>query len=177
MKSAAACLPLLLALALPALAADPAPLRLADGFATPLQVDASVLASLPRRSVDASDHGTPARWEGVDVADLLRKAGAPLDKALRGDNLAKCVLFSAADGYRVVFALAEFDAAFGNSGALLADTRDGKPLAAGEGPYRLVVPREQRAGRWIRQLTRVDLLDCGGKPAAAPETPAAPHAH
>ena len=110
------------------------------------------------------------------MVELLRKAGAPLDKALRGDALSKCLLFSAADGYRVVFALAEFDPAFGNSGALLADRRDGKPLDAKEGPFRLIVPREQRAGLWIRQLIRIDLLDCGGKPAST-ATPAAAHAH
>lgn len=83
--------------------------------------------------------------------------------------------FSAADGYRVVFVLAEFDPAFGNSGALRTDRRDGKPLDAKEGPYRLVVPREQRAGRWIRQLTRVDLLDYGRQPGST-ATPAAAHA-
>jgi len=109
------------------------------------------------------------------MVESLRKAGAPLDKALRGDALSKCLLISAADGYRVVFTLAEFDPAFGNSGALLADRRDGKPLDATEGPYRLAVPREQRAGRWINQLTRVDLLDCGGNPACT-RTAAAVHA-
>lgn len=156
----------------------PAPLRLADGFATPLQVDAALLASLTRTHVEASDHGKPARWDGVALTELLSKAGAPAGKQLRGAGLSLCLRFSAADGYRTVLALAEFDPEFGNAGALLADTRDGKPLDANEGPYRLILPREQRAGRWIRQLERVDLLDCGDAPAAKPAAAdAAGHDH
>lgn len=156
-------------LALSAAAADsgrPAPLRLADGFAAPLQVDAALLASLPRSHVEASDHGKPARWDGVALGELLSKAGAPTGKQLRGAALNLCLRFSAADGYRVVLALAEFEPDFGNAAALVADTRDGKPLDANEGPYRLILPHEQRAGRWIRQLERIDLLDCASAPAA-----------
>jgi hypothetical protein len=35
---------------------------------------------------------------------------------------------------------------------LLADRRDGQPLAAAEGPLRLVVPDEKRHARWVRQV-------------------------
>ncbi len=88
MKIAAICVSLLSVFATVAQADDTAaPLRLVDGFTTPLQVDAAALASLPRTGVEASDHGTPAHWEGVAMVELLRKAGAPLDKALRGDAL------------------------------------------------------------------------------------------
>jgi Oxidoreductase molybdopterin binding domain len=131
------------------------------GFPQPLQLDAAALAQRPRRQVEASDHGTAARWEGADLQELLAAAGAPLGKALRGPNLTRCVLVSAADGYKVIFALAEFDPEFGNNGALLADRRDGKPLDAKEGPFRLILPREQRAGRWVRQVTTIELRDCG----------------
>ncbi len=64
-----------------------------------------------------------------------------------------------ADGYRSAFALAEFDAAFGNLEAVLADTRDGKPLGPAEGPFRLVLPTDARQARAVRQITRVELID------------------
>lgn len=76
-------------------------------------------------------------------------------------------MVNAADGYRVVFALAEFDTEFGNAGAVLADRRDGKALDAKEGPFRLVIAREKRAGRWVRQMNQIELTHCGLGPAAA----------
>lgn len=140
-----------------AAAASAAPLTVTGEIKQPLTVDAALLRSLPRERVEALDHGKPGTWEGVKLAALLEKAGAPLGDALRGRNLAGYVLVSAADGYRVVFALAEFDAAFGASGAILADTRDGKPLDAHEGPYRIIVPAEKRPGRWVRQVQNIEL--------------------
>ncbi|MGE3541290.1 MAG: hypothetical protein AB7N91_28130 [Candidatus Tectimicrobiota bacterium] len=61
-------------------------------------------------------------------------------------------MIEAADGYRVVFALPELDPAFTERLVLLAEQRDGQPLAATEGPLRLVVPGEKRQARWVRQV-------------------------
>lgn len=138
-------------------AAVATPLTISGELKQPLTVDAALLRSLPRESVEALDHGKPGKWEGVKLSTLLEKAGAPLGDTLRGRNLAGYVLVSAADGYRVVFALAEFDAAFGASSAILADTRDGKPLDAHEGPFRIIVPAEKRPGRWVRQVQNIEL--------------------
>jgi hypothetical protein len=67
------------------------------------------------------------------------------------------VLVSAADNYHVLFTLPELDASYTDHIALIADQRDGAPLAASEGPYRLIVPFEKRDARWVRQVTAVDL--------------------
>lgn len=162
---------LCLCLASPTLAettAAPAPAEVRFiGFAQNRTYDAAALTQLPRQQVEASDHGTPARFEGVALLELLRQAGAPVDKSLRGPALSQCVVVNAADGYRVVFALAEFDTEFGNAGAVLADRRDGKALDAKEGPFRLVIAREKRAGRWVRQVNQIELTHCGLGPAAA----------
>ncbi|HJU37981.1 MAG TPA: molybdopterin-dependent oxidoreductase [Tahibacter sp.] len=147
---------LLLLVATGAAAQEPA-VRFDGDFATPLSVDRAALAKLPRTTVSASDHGKPGTWEGVAFDELLKQAGAPLGDALRGGKLASFVVVGATDGYRVVFSLAEFDAAFGATRAILADTRDGKPLDAHEGPFRLIVPDEKRPGRWVRQVDRVEL--------------------
>jgi hypothetical protein len=74
---------------------------------------------------------------------------------LRGDNLATYVLVRAADGYKVVFPLAELDPAFTDRVVLLAELRDQKPLTDPEGPLRLVIPDEKRRARWVRQVTSV----------------------
>ena len=66
--------------------------------------------------------------------------------------MALYLLVDAADDYRVVFALPEVDPAFTERMVLLADHRDGQPLAVVEGPLRLVAPDEKRPARWVRQV-------------------------
>jgi hypothetical protein len=99
------------------------------------------------------DHdGKESAFEGVALVDVLRLAGVPIGKDLRGDKLTTQVIAEAADGYRAVFALTELDPAFTDRVILLADRRDDQPLSAAEGPLRIVVPGEKRHARWVRQV-------------------------
>jgi hypothetical protein len=68
------------------------------------------------------------------------------------------LLVEAADGYRVLFALPEIDPAFTDKRVVLAFLKDGKPLDAKEGPYRIVVPDEKRMARWVRQVTTLKIV-------------------
>lgn len=102
--------------------------------------------------------GQEHTYAGVPLAALLKQAGAPLGGQLRGKALANYLLVSAADGYKVVFALPELDSAFTKQVIFLADRRDGQPLSAEQGPYRIVVPQETRQARWVRQVTALTIL-------------------
>jgi hypothetical protein len=93
----------------------------------------------------------------VPAREILKLAGAPLGKEMRGANLALYVVAEARDGYRVVYSLSEFDNGFTDTTILVADKRDGKSLSADEGPLRIVVPGEKRQGRWTRQLDALRL--------------------
>ena len=116
------------------------------------------LTGLPRRTVTADDHGTRITFEGVLVRDVLAKAGVALGEKLHGPTaLTSFVLATAADNYKVIFSIAELDAGFTDQIILLADRRDGKPLDANAGPLQIVVPHEKRAGRWIRQVNRLEV--------------------
>lgn len=116
------------------------------------------LAGLPRRTITVSEeHGGNATYSGVDVGALLARAGAPAGKAISGAALSSYVLVRAADGYRAVFALPELDPAFAERVVLLADQRNGEPLSAQLGPYRIVVAGEKRAARWVRNVTEIDV--------------------
>jgi hypothetical protein len=109
---------------------------------------------LPHRSVTvADDHGAKAVYDGIPIVDILRRAGVPLGKELRGPRMTLCVVATGADGYRAAFALAEFDAGFTDQVVLLVDRRDGKPLSAREGPLRIIVPSEKRHARWVREVS------------------------
>jgi DMSO/TMAO reductase YedYZ molybdopterin-dependent catalytic subunit len=119
----------------------------------PLKLTAADLAGLPRQTLRAKDHeGKEAAFEGVSLFDILKGSGVPFGQDLRGPALATYLVVEAADGYRAVFALPELDPACTDRVILLADRRDGKPLAGNEGPLRVVVPGEKRHSRWVRQV-------------------------
>jgi DMSO/TMAO reductase YedYZ molybdopterin-dependent catalytic subunit len=65
----------------------------------------------------------------------------------------------ASDGYVVTFSLAELDPAVGATDAILAFEREGQPLGSDVGPFRLVVPSDKRAARWVRNLIKLTVLD------------------
>lgn len=72
---------------------------------------------------------------------------------MRGKQLAQYLLVEAADGYRVVFAIAELDREFTDDAVILADTQNGKPLSEKDGKFQIIVPADKRHGRWVRQVT------------------------
>ena len=55
----------------------------------------------------------------------------------------------------MVYALPELDPEFTNNVVLLATMVDGKPLAKGEGPFRLVNPADKKQARWIREIKSI----------------------
>lgn len=103
------------------------------------------------------DTGAHVIYDGVPVVDLLQGAGVPLGRRLRGAQMKCYVVVNASDGYQVVFALPEFDPAFTDRVILLADKRDGQPLLAPEGPFRIIVPAEKRHARWVREVIDLDI--------------------
>jgi hypothetical protein len=123
----------------------------ADGHST--SVSAAQIANLPHVTVEARDHDVAARFEGVPVSALLSTADIQLGDAMHGPRMTEALLVEAADGYKVVFAVTEFDPAFATREIILADKRDGKTLDAKEGPLRIVAPGDKRPARWIRQVT------------------------
>lgn len=146
--------------ATPGITAPPATaLTLGGEVGRPLTLDASALAKMPHVDVQASVHGVADTWSGVPLHALLQAAGVPLGESMHGKNLALYVRITAADGYRVVYALAELDPQFRNEPVILADHHDGKPLDAKEGPLRIIAPTDLRPARWIRQVTRIDVLN------------------
>ena len=116
------------------------------------------LKALPRTRVEVKEDGRTLAYEGVLVGEILKRAGAPLGTELRGDAIASYVVASATDGYQVVFSLAELDPAFTSNDIIVADTIDGKPLFAYQGPLRIVAPKDSRAARSIRMLEKLEVV-------------------
>jgi DMSO/TMAO reductase YedYZ molybdopterin-dependent catalytic subunit len=120
----------------------------------PLTLNATDLAHMKRVDFRTKDHDqTEHNFSGVAVSDILQLAGVPMGPQLRGKNMARYLLVRSVDGYQVVFALPELDSAFSQRVIFLADQEDGKPLPAGKGPFRMVVPGEKKPARWIWEVS------------------------
>src|SRR5580698_2273855 len=134
-------------------------LTVTGDVATPLMLTADDLMKMPRETASVPEQdGTKVEYEGVSLREVLKRAGAPLGGQLRGKALASYVLAKAHDGYQVVFALGEVDAAFANEQILVADKRDGKPLFGYQGPFRLVCPNDKAGARSVRMLETLELV-------------------
>jgi DMSO/TMAO reductase YedYZ molybdopterin-dependent catalytic subunit len=136
-------------------------LNIAGDVATPLTLTKADLAKMPRTSVTVKaegEDGVESKYEGVLLYDILKQAGAPLDKQLMGKALASYILAEARDGYQVLYGLAEIDPSFGANKIIVADTVNGKPLFEYQGPFRLVVPGDKKGARSIRMLEKISVV-------------------
>ena len=124
----------------------------------PLKLGIDDLAKMPRASAKTTSNGVQTDYQGVWLHEVLKRAGAPQGEELRGKALAGYVLAQAQDGYQVVFSLGELDPAFVDHGILLADTANDKTLSSAQDRFRLVVPKDTRASRSVRMLTRLEVV-------------------
>ncbi|MEO8679920.1 MAG: molybdopterin-dependent oxidoreductase [Vicinamibacterales bacterium] len=124
-----------------------------DGKSVKISID-----GMTRHVVTATQGGARVEFEGVMMRDVLGKADTPLGEKLHGpEALTTYVLATARDGYKAVFAIAELDASFTDGVVMIADRRDGKRLDEKTGPLQIVTPDEKRAGRWVRQLMKLEV--------------------
>lgn len=137
-----------------------AELRVSGAVSTPLTLTVAALKAMPRKTLTVVNphEKKTEKYEGVALEEILRKAGVPQGEALRGPAMATYVLAEAADGYRVVFSLAELDAGIADSEVIVADTMDGAALGDKLGPFRLVAPHEKRPARWVRMLKSLTVV-------------------
>jgi len=119
-----------------------------------LELTKADLAKMKRTSATLKDKdGKEHIYSGVAVAEILHQAGVTTGPQLRGGNLSKFLLVTCADGYSVVFSLAELDDAFTDRVVILADEADGQALPLNRGPWRIVVPGEKKPARSCYRVT------------------------
>jgi hypothetical protein len=112
---------------------------------------AATLAPLPHVTVTVYNEHTKANetYSGVPVIALLTPLGVS-DKS-RGKELRLYVVAEGSDGYEVVYSIGEVTPDVHDDTVIVADTEDGKPLAA-DGPLKLIATGEKRPARWVRNL-------------------------
>jgi hypothetical protein len=153
--------PPLLAIACFATVSPAAELKLnGEGIAAKTYTEQS-FAALPHKTVTVAEHDQSVTYSGVSLNDLLKQAGAPFGKDMKGKAFRLGLLARASDGYQVLIALSSLDADFGGLEVYVADQREGKPLGDSQGPFRLVVVGDKRPARSVRMLTEITLIDAG----------------
>lgn len=95
-------------------------------------------------------------WSGVGLSALLRKA---LGRDVDPRRLA--LLVTASDGYRSLYSGGEMAFSALGEGLLLADSEDGKPIAGGDGRYRLVPRGDFFVDRAVRSVAELRFFEVG----------------
>ena len=126
----------------------------------PLSLTIDDLRKMPRVTLKVTNphEHKDETYEGVALTEVLRQAGVPQGSMLHGSAMATYVLAEAADGYRVIYSLAELDSDFQDSSVIVADRVDGHALEAEAGPLRLVAPHDKRPARWVRMLQTIKVV-------------------
>jgi len=119
---------------------------------TPAEVKA-----LPRARATITVKGQPVIYEGAVLHGALLKAGVVSGERLMGRYLNQIVVLRAADGFSSILSIAETDPVYRANPVILADTVNGKPLDAREGPYRVVVDGDLRNSRSPRGVVSVEV--------------------
>ena len=127
------------------LAQSQASISVAGDVPRPLTLTTEDLAKMPRAKFGA--------YDGVWLHEILTKAGfeAGLDRP-------GYIVAFASDGYRAVFSLGEADPTVTDAQILLADKVNGQALTGRDGTFRLVVPKDIRGLRSLRQLTKIEVI-------------------
>ncbi len=136
--------------------ASKAVVKVSGEVTKPLSLSIKDLSKMKHVPVSMKDRdGAIRNYSGVPVAEILQTAGATMGRELRGENLSKYMMVKCADGYEVVFSLAELDSSFTDRQIALVYELEGKPLVATQGPFRLIVPGEKKPARSCQQVTDI----------------------
>lgn len=134
-------------------------LRISIGTDHAKTIDLAALKAMPQKIVTFHNVHTSAdeTYSGVPLIDLLASLGVPRGKDLHGKGLSEYIMATGSDGYKAVLALAEVDPAFHPGDVIVADSMDGKPLDAKNGPFKLVVTEDKRPARSVHNLVSIEV--------------------
>ncbi|HEY1901351.1 MAG TPA: molybdopterin-dependent oxidoreductase [Terracidiphilus sp.] len=138
-------------MAKPAVAAGPLKITFGDKSAewTP-----ATLAALPHKTITVyNEHAKASQtYSGVELIDLLKPLGVA--EKPHGKDFRLYLVAEGSDGYQVVYSMGEVTPDVHDATVMVADTMDGKPIAA-SGPLQLVATGEKRPARWVRNLVAI----------------------
>ena len=143
----------------PARSAASGTLTVIDGGGAVHTIAPADFAQLPQQTVKATSHDKESEFSGASLIDLLKSCGVEFGEKLKGKRAPLSPFWTPPTATAIVISLLEIDPATTDKVAIVANRRDGQPLSAKEGPYRLVLPGEKREIRWIRNLQSIHIVN------------------
>ncbi|MBI5585836.1 MAG: hypothetical protein HY892_18650 [Deltaproteobacteria bacterium] len=98
------------------------------------------------------------RFEGAALADVLTKAGVTTD-------LNAAVVLSAPDGYRSLLSMGELVLGPLGRRILIADRKEGQAIQE-DGKFKLVIPDDLSADRWVKSVSQIEVVNLQRPPKA-----------
>lgn len=120
----------------------------------PAKYDLAALKALKTTEVTVQNN----TYSGVLLEDILQQASIQTAQK-KNDFLHKDIVVIGSDGYSCVIADGEIQPRFGNEQVLVAFNMNGKPLAENDGFARLVVPGDQKMGRFVSNLVELQVVE------------------
>ena len=136
----------------------------------PVTETLSGLQALPSQSAAVNylsgSQSVTATFTGPTVWTVLGQAGLRPVQGAKNSTLRNVIVATGSDGYKVAFSGGELDPRFGGSHTpdLVAYQVDGQGLAA-DGFARTVVPGDQRGGRYVSNLSNLDVIQAPSNPS------------
>jgi hypothetical protein len=134
--------------------------------ADPTIVTPETLAALNQSTTETATYlagptPTTDTYTGVSLWTLIQDAGLLTDPAIKNDLLRFAVVATGSDGYRAIVSLGEIAPTFGNQADLVAYADTGNQLGPNgiDGALRLIVPGDQAGGRYVSNLTSLQVID------------------
>ncbi|MIL09239.1 hypothetical protein BZU93_25620 [Salmonella enterica subsp. enterica] len=120
-------------------------------------LDAAALEALPQvvqkitfktsKGMSTGVYKGPLLWDVVQAAKGVDGLG-------HNEELARTLLVTAADGYKIAFSIGELSPEFGNAMILVALETDGQKLKNG---FRIVVQGDKRGARALHNVTSIEV--------------------
>jgi hypothetical protein len=131
------------------------PLSVGGEVTTPSTYSVAQLSALPQTTVTIGPAGCHDTDTGVLLETLVSDAGPAYPSNLlntKNELLRVTVTVAGAWSKQVTFAVGELDPSFGNHPAVLALTRNAKPISGGP---ELVVPGDRTPARFVPKVSRI----------------------
>lgn len=138
-----------------------------DGTVKVLSLDELMAMPQTTATVMNGHTHTQETYGGVAVRDLLALVApakmVPVDGTMKAKVSPRMTVIVArgTDDFRVALTLCDTDPGCRSGQAMVADTADGKPLAA-DGAFKLILTEDKAPGRWVRNLDALTVKNLGG---------------
>lgn len=133
--------------------------RVQGAVTEPLNLTSESLRNFPLRTLrDSSESSAGLQehdYQGAAFIDVLNAAQPKFDPAVLNGALRLAVVVTGSNGNVVTFSWGELAPEFGGEEALLAHTEDGEPLTM----PRLMIPGDEKGGRYVTDVVKVDVVD------------------